>query len=241
MKKTVSLLLILILSLTMCATATAADGDAQLDAFKAPAAGSSVKSAMVTVLDTANATEAAVTPESADSEYDPFVDYAKQMIDAATTGDYEAGYAAEEARNAKIAEQELDYPEIKFDDFMLIAKIIWAEAGSEWLDDEWKMCVGEVVLNRVASPEFPDTVKEVLEQPGQYYGANSRYFSSIIPTERCAVAAMRLFNGERVINDPSVVFQANFRQGGGVHTACYDKYLGWTYFCYSRNTSLYEQ
>lgn len=176
------------------------------------------------------------TPAYAD--YDPDTDYSALMIEAVTLGDYEAGSAAELARNEKIADLGLDMSEVKFDELMLVSKIIYAEAGSVWLDDDWKMCVGEVVFNRVASPEFPNTIKEVLEQPGQYYGANSRYFNNLIPTERCVLAAMRLFNGERLM-EPSVVFQANFKQGGGTHTAVYDKHLGWTYFCYSRNAELY--
>lgn len=173
------------------------------------------------------------------AEYDMNVDYSEMMVAAATIGDYASGAAAEQARNEKIDALGLTCPKIKFEELMLISKIIYAEAGSAWLDDDWKMCVGEVVFNRVASPEFPNTIKEVLEQPGQYYGANSRYFNSLIPTERCVRAAMRLFNGERLM-EPSVVFQANFKQGGGTHTACYDKYLGWTYFCYSSNTELYQ-
>ncbi len=173
------------------------------------------------------------------AEYDSNVDYSELMVTAATIGDYASGSAAEQARNEKIDALGLTCPKIKFDELMMISKIIYAEAGSAWLDDNWKMCVGEVVFNRVASPEFPNTIKEVLEQPGQYYGANSRYFNSLIPTERCVRVAMRLFNGERLM-EPSVVFQANFKQGGGTHTACYDKYLGWTYFCYSSNTELYQ-
>ena len=166
------------------------------------------------------------------------VDYSSQMISAAVTGDYEAGVEAQEARDQKIAALELDEESYTFDDLMLLSKIIYAEAGSEWLSDEWKMCVGEVVLNRVASPEFPNTIKEVLEQPGQYYGANSRYFNSLLPNDRCVVCAMRLLNGERLLQ-PAVVFQANFTQGGGTHTAVYDKYLGWTYFCYSSKLEMY--
>jgi len=166
------------------------------------------------------------------------VDYSSQMISAAVAGDYEAGMAAQETRDQKIAALELDEESYTFDDLMLLSKIIYAEAGSEWLSDEWKMCVGEVVLNRVASPEFPNTIKEVLEQPGQYYGANSRYFNSLLPNERCVVCAMRLLNGERLL-EPAVVFQANFQQGGGTHTAVYDKYLGWTYFCYSSKLEMY--
>ncbi|MBP8639590.1 MAG: cell wall hydrolase [Oscillospiraceae bacterium] len=166
------------------------------------------------------------------------IDYAGQMITAAVTGDYDAGVASQMAREEKIMALELDEESYTFDDLMLLAKIIYAEAGSEWLSDEWKMCVGEVVLNRVASPEFPNTIKEVLDQPGQYYGANSRYFNNLLPSQRCVAAAMRLLNGERLL-EPSVVFQANFIQGGGAQTAVYDKYLGWTYFCYSSKLELY--
>jgi len=173
------------------------------------------------------------------STFSADVDYSGQMIEAAVTGDYEAGLLAQQARNEKISTLGLEEESYTFEDLMLLSKIIYAEAGSVWLSDEWKMCVGEVVLNRVASPEFPNTIKEVLEQPGQYYGANSRYFNSLLPSERCVNAALRLLNGERLL-EPSVVFQANFVQGGGAQTAFYDKYLGWTYFCYSSNIKLYE-
>lgn len=174
----------------------------------------------------------------AQAAYDPDVNYAEAMVSAATTGDYQAGIAAEQAREEKIIGMKINAKSVKYDELVLLSKIIYAEAGSEWLSDEWKMCVGEVVMNRVASPEFPNTIAEVLAQPGQYYGANSRYFNSLIPSERCATAALRLLKGERLMT-PSVVFQANFAQGGGTHTACYDKYLGWTYFCYSSNVALY--
>ncbi len=240
MKKIVSVFLILMLLMAICTSVFAADLVVAAEEGIAPPEAAQSNNEVVTAQSSAIAAGAIAEPSGEGAAYDPLVDYSLRMIVAASTGDYEAGHAAEDARNAKIAELGLEYPEIVYDDFVLLAKIIWAEAGSDWLDDQWKMCVGEVVLNRVTSPEFPNTIKEVLEQPGQYYGANSRYFANIIPTERCAALAMRLFNGERVINDPSVVFQANFRQGGGVHTACYDKHLGWTYFCYSRNVSLYN-
>lgn len=181
---------------------------------------------------------AAALSGGARAAYDPNTNYAQLMVQAASVGDYATGQAAEAARNEKIAELGLSEQPFTFNDLMLLSKIIYAEAGSEWLSDEWKMSVGEVVLNRVASPEFPNTIAEVLAQPGQYYGANSRYFNSLIPSARCAQCAMRLLNGERIL-EPSVVFQANFRQGGGVQTAYYDKALGWTYFCYSSRKYLY--
>lgn len=173
------------------------------------------------------------------STFSADVDYSEAMVQAAVTGDHEAGLLAQETRNEKITTLGLQAETYTFEDLMLLSKIIYAEAGSEWLSDEWKMCVGEVVLNRVASPEFPNTIKDVLEQPGQYYGANSSYFNNLIPSERSVRCAIRLLNGERYL-ESSVVFQANFRQGSGTQTAFYDKYLGWTYFCYSSHTELYQ-
>lgn len=174
----------------------------------------------------------------AHAAYDPNVDYTNSMVDAAVIGDYEQGYAAQDARNQKIDDLGLVYNKINFDELMLLSKIIYAEAGSEWLSDEWKMCVGEVVINRAESSEFPNTIAEVLAQPGQYYGANSSYFNSLLPSYRCVVAAARLLNGERLM-EASVVFQANFKQGSGTCQSYHDKYLGSTYFCYSNRMDLY--
>ena len=183
----------------------------------------------------------AAVSANAEAAYEPDTDYSQIMIEAAVSGDYVRGRQAELLRNEKIDATGSDAEKVSFDELMLLSKIMYAEAGSNWLSDEWKMCVGEVVLNRAASPEFPNTIAGVLAQPGQYYGPNSRYFNNLRPSERCASLALRLMNGERVMNDPSVVFQANFRQGSGTHTACYDRYLGWTYFCISSRPELYKE
>ena len=174
------------------------------------------------------------------ADFDPETDYLTEMIIAAQNGDMEAGYAAEAARRAKIEQMGTGETDISFEDLYLLSKIIYAEAGSEWLSDEWKMCVGEVVLNRVASSEFPDTIPDVLFQRGQYYSRNSTYFANLKPSERCVNIALELLMGERYMYDPSVVFQANFRQGSGVCEHFYDAYLGSTYFCYSNCPWLYE-
>lgn len=174
-------------------------------------------------------------------EFAPEVDYLAEMMLAAENGDLEAGFSAEEARRAKIEQLGVDEEDISFEDLYLLAKIIYAEAGSEWLSDEWKMCVGEVVLNRVESSEFPDTIPEVLYQQGQYYSKSSTYFANLKPSARCVKIALHLLLGERYLNDPSVVFQANFRQGSGVCAHFYDQYLGSTYFCYSSHPELYEE
>ena len=172
-------------------------------------------------------------------DYCPDTDYMLIMMEAVCTGDEKAGMEAEKLRNEKIAALGLGYESVSFEELSLLSKIIEAEAGSLWLGMEWKMAVGEVVLNRVASPEFPDSVKAVIGQPGQYYGANSPYLASLRPSMESTEAAKRLLEGERVLCDPSVVFQANFPQGSSVHTLLYDSLLGYTYLCCSNFPEYY--
>ena len=177
-------------------------------------------------------------PTSAD--YDPETDYMALMMQAAQTGDVAAGETAAVRRAEKITAQELEYTPVDFEELYLLSKIIYAEAGSVWLPMDWKMAVGEVVLNRMASPEFPDSMREVLEQPGQYYGKNSRYFNNLKPSAECVEAAKRLLEGARVLGQPAVVFQSNYRLGSGVYLELKDKYLGSTYLCWSSFPELYE-
>jgi len=172
--------------------------------------------------------------------YDTDTDYMEIMLRCVQRGDTESGMEAAKARNRKIADLGLDYPCVDYVELELLSKLIEAEAGSHWLSAEWKMAVGEVVLNRMASPEFPDTMREVIEQPGQYYGKGSSFFTSLRPSEASVMAAKRLLEGERILCDPSVVFQANFVLGSGVHTTLHDPHLGYTYFCYSSYPELYS-
>ena len=172
-------------------------------------------------------------------DFEPDRDYMQIMLDCVQAGDSLGGREAAELRNTKIEELGLDYSPVDYGELELLSKLIEAEAGSRWLPMEWKMAVGEVVLNRMASPEFPDTMAEVIYQPGQYYGSGSSFFAFLRPSAASAQAAKRLLEGERVICDPSVVFQANFILGSGVHTTLHDPHLGYTYLCYSSYPELY--
>lgn len=177
---------------------------------------------------------------SACAEYEPDTNYMSQMIVAAQNGDMEAGREAARLRNMKIERMSLlGVQYIDFDDFYLVSKIIYAEAGSNWLSNEHQRLVGSVLLNRVDSPEFPDTVEECIYQPGQYYSADSEYFQDLRPTERAATNAAIIMDGYRRCPS-SVVFQANFEQGSGVYQAIDGDPLGFTYFCYSYNMGYYE-
>lgn len=58
------------------------------------------------------------------------------------------------------------------EDLELLARIIYAEARGESF--EGQVAVGAVVLNRVESPLFPGTIKEVIYQPGQFTAVKDR-------------------------------------------------------------------
>ena len=162
--------------------------------------------------------------------------YLEQMRAAAEQGDVKAGQIAGENRDNALAAGGLGEP-IAFDDLYLLARLIAFEAGSDWLTDEYRMCTGEVVLNRVDSPEFPDSIHDVVYQKGQYSVVNSPRFASMKPPAVCVDAALRLLQGERHMV-PGVVFQADYIQGElfSVYT---DRRLGNTYFCLSDNLDLY--
>nr|DAL06330.1 MAG TPA: Cell Wall Hydrolase [Caudoviricetes sp.] len=76
------------------------------------------------------------------------------------------------------------------DELELLALVVEAEAGNQ--DLTGKRLVVDVVLNRVESPLFPDTITEVLTQPGQfvtlYNGGVDRARQSMQEDDYTAVA-----------------------------------------------------
>ena len=163
--------------------------------------------------------------------------YLTEMTDAAVAGDTAAGRAAEDKRNSIIDSNGSGQEKIAFDDLYLLAKVICFEAGSDWLSNDFRMCVGEVIMNRVASPEYPDSIYDVIYQKGQYGCVNKAKFASMVPTADCVDVALRLLKGERLMV-PAVVFQSNQIQGE-LFTMYTDRRLGNTYFCLSENMDMY--
>lgn len=156
-------------------------------------------------------------------------DYMTIMKNAALSGDYTAGREAAQKRNIKISYLDMSYAKWGFDDFVLLCKVIQNEAGSDWLPMDWKMAVGEVLLNRVASSKFPNTLYDCVYQPKQY--ANKGAYNGMVLRNGNVAAAVNLLNGKRYFYDPNVLFQAKGIQGP-VAKAFYDPYLGTEYFCY---------
>ena len=76
-----------------------------------------------------------------------------------------------------------------------LAFIIQIEARNECL--QGKMAVGNVVMNRVRSPLFPSTIKDVILAPGQFPPAHSRDVNTFPVSASSLEAARRVLNGEK--------------------------------------------
>ena len=110
-------------------------------------------------------------------------------------------------------------------DVLNLARIIQAENGGHE-DDEALLLTGVVVLKRVKSKHYPDTIMGVISQNGQYSTyADGKFLNE--PSKRSMRIAKKLLSTNIVHDYPdNLVFQAEFRQGREVY-----KKLGYEYFC----------
>jgi len=82
------------------------------------------------------------------------------------------------------------------DDLCLLSRLIYAESGGESLAG--MIGTGSVVLNRCASPRFPDTLEDVIFQPGQFdpVALNS---INVEPSEKAIIAAKLCMEGYNTV------------------------------------------
>ena len=55
-------------------------------------------------------------------------------------------------------------------EYIMLCNAVAYEAGSDWIPTSEKAKVAEVIMNRVVSPDFPNTIYDVLTQEGQFVG-----------------------------------------------------------------------
>ena len=102
----------------------------------------------------------------------------------------------------------------------LLCKIAMAEAGNQ--DTEGKALVMLVVLNRVwGDNEFPDTIEEVIYQPGQFCPAGSGWLDRVRSTDGYTESAMQAAEaalaGENPIGDCLYFDQGGYGYQIGAH------------------------
>lgn len=122
-----------------------------------------------------------------------------------------------------VEEPVVEAPTYTEEELETLALIIYQEAGADACSDETRQMVGEVVLNRVESPHFPDTIEEVALQQAQY---GRLHWTGLVWPERAASsveahAVERAYSMARDLLDGSMdrllptdtIFQAEFTQG----------------------------
>lgn len=108
------------------------------------------------------------------------------------------------------------------DEIGLLASLIEAEAGSA--SRETQIAVASVILNRVQSDKYPDSISEVIYQEGQYPPAANGALNGA-GDQAWEVAQYVCQNGSQIPS--SVLFQSKSAQGSGVWAV-----LDGEYFCY---------
>ena len=110
-------------------------------------------------------------------------------------------------------------------DVLNLARIIQAENGGHE-DDEALLLTGVVVMKRVKSNHYPDTIMGVISQKGQYSTyADGKFWNE--PSKRSMRIANKILKTNIAERYPdNLVFQAEFEQGRAIY-----KKLGYEYFC----------
>lgn len=102
-------------------------------------------------------------------------------------------------------------PDCSFTDseIYLASQLVYNEACGEGFNG-WT-AVAEVLLNRVTSDQFPDTIREVIYQEGQF--ADSDLIETRTPPEEMVIAVKDVLSGNlKLFDDPDILY---FRNAGG--------------------------
>lgn len=109
------------------------------------------------------------------------------------------------------------------EDLYVMAHVLAGESQS--CPDQEQLYVGSVVLNRKNHPSFPNTIKGVVFQKGQYSCTrDGNYYRE--PTQRNWANARTLLENGSVLPG-NVIWQSGGRQGKGVYIK-----TKWHYYCY---------
>lgn len=133
-----------------------------------------------------------------DPDSDEAVRRTGEMAMAIVEGDADAGYRAE-----------AHLPGVSYDDAQLLARYMAAVRKPGWAQ-AWTLAAGEVLVNRMASPEFEaTTIREVLFGPdggvGEFPALGAAAWDDAVPEIWMARAAVRLLLGDSLMRDPQMV------------------------------------
>lgn len=102
--------------------------------------------------------------------------------------------ALEEERRREEEKKASSRKAVSDDDYQVLLRIVQAEAGV--CDEKGKILVANVVLNRVKSQEFPDSVRSVVYEPSQFSPVSDGSINSVKVTEETKECVNRALEGE---------------------------------------------
>ena len=106
------------------------------------------------------------------------------------------------------------------EDYQVLLRIVQAEAGI--CDKRGKILVADVIINRVLSKEFPNSVKAVVYEPSQFQPVSNGAINSVKVTAETIECVDRALDGEDYSN--GALYFMN-RRGSGSAAAWFDRHL----------------
>lgn len=179
--------------------------------------------------------------------YDANVDYTAQIYECLKDGspyqetDYFSRFDnADEILNAMESDKETQsssgseehdtHPTYSDEDLYWLSRVVYAEAGCNWFPDWVQQAVASVVVNRVNDSRYPNTIRDVIFQSGQYGCVNN---GSIYNTPTSKVVTNCKYVLEHGSTLPSYVIGQSGMALGPVYTSYYDSVLGTTIYFFS--------
>lgn len=106
------------------------------------------------------------------------------------------------------------------EDYQVLLRIVQAEAGV--CDDTGKVLVADVIINRVLSGDFPNSIKSVVYEPSQFQPVSNGRINSVKVTAQTIACVDRALDGE---DDSDGALYFMNRRGSGSAAAWFDRHL----------------
>jgi spore germination cell wall hydrolase CwlJ-like protein len=104
------------------------------------------------------------------------------------------------------------------DEFEMLCYVLQGEVGN--CSEASKIAVANVIINRVKSSQFPDTISAVLTAPEQFDAIYGYYYGTTVPTQNTRDCALRALQGEDNTNGATYYYAP--RYCGGATSAWFE-------------------
>jgi spore germination cell wall hydrolase CwlJ-like protein len=143
----------------------------------------------------------------------PVVSQETQLNNRNETREVEVSRGGPTERSIKTVQSSPIEYEITEEELNIFERIVEAEVGGD--NYNGKLAVANVILNRVKSPKFPNTIKEVVFAPGQFSPISDKRFYSVKVNETTKKVVQDALSGKKVVPDTALYFCTPTAPGRG--------------------------